>query len=181
MRGERFQSLAVTRQHLEKLHAIARHSSRLFRQTRDQQLSTGQYFVLSDPSITERFVNNLQIRHSRHAHLGQPPRSAEDLLEHGNRVFLVPAHPHGMNQRAINIPEQYAHHSTTASTSPAFTVSPGFTLIDTTTPSLGDFISFCIFTASTTTTPVPFSTVAPASSCTRTTLPGIGARICATP
>src|SRR6185369_966922 len=72
-------------------------------------------------------------------------------------------------------------YSTTARTSPAFTVSPGLTLIETTTPSRGDFISFCIFIASTTTTPAPFSTLAPASVCTRTTLPGIGARISAAP
>src|SRR4029079_10551496 len=105
----------------------------------------------------------------------------KDLFEHGNRVQLVPARLHRMNQRTVNVPKQYAHHSTTASTSPAFTVSPGFTLIDTTTPSRGDFISFCIFIASTTTTPVPFSTLAPASTCTRTTLPGIGATIFSTP
>ena len=43
-------------------------------------------------------------------------------------------------------------HSITASTSPPLTVAPTFTLTALTVPAFGDFISFCIFIASTTTT-----------------------------
>src|ERR1044071_6541375 len=181
MIGQRLQRLAHAGKHFEELHTIARHSSRFFRQTRNKHVGACQDFLTTNPSIIQRFVNNLQVSHPRHTHLGQTPGRSEDLLEHGNRVLLVPARPHRMNQRTVNVPKEYAHHSTTASTSPAFTVSPGFTLVDTTVPSRGDFISFCIFIASTTITPAPFSTVAPTSVCTRTTLPGIGARTSATP
>ena len=49
-------------------------------------------------------------------------------------------------------------HSITASTSPPLTVAPTSTFTVTTFPARGDFISFCIFIASTTTMPSPAST-----------------------
>jgi TolB-like protein/DNA-binding winged helix-turn-helix (wHTH) protein len=70
--------------------------------------------------------------------------------------------------RAVN-------HSTTASTSPAFTAEFSLATSLRTTPFFGDLISFCIFIASTTTMPWPASTSLPSSTSTRTTFPGIGA------
>src|SRR5437868_5120320 len=51
------------------------------------------------------------------------------------------------------------HYSITASRSPPLTVAPTSALIVTTVPLFGDFISFCIFIASTTAMPAPASTV----------------------
>src|SRR5262245_56185841 len=47
----------------------------------------------------------------------------------------------------------YTPYSTTIKTSPAVTVASGRVRTSATVPALGDFISFCIFIASTTTTP----------------------------
>src|ERR1043165_668668 len=181
MRCEGFECFAHARQQFKKLRSVAGQLSRFLRQTRNEHFRTRQDLFLTDTRIAERFDYDLQISHARDFHLAEPPGSTKDLLEHRNRVLLITADLRGTNQRPIDVPKQYSHHSITASISPAFMVSPGFTLIDTTTPSRGDFISFCIFIASTTTTPAPFSIAAPASVSTRTTLPCMGAMISAPP
>src|SRR5262245_50566340 len=181
MRRQRFECFPYARQQLKKLRAVARHPSRFFCQTRNQQFRTRHNLILTDTRLTQRFKNDLQISHAGDLHVPQSSGRATALFKHRDRVLLVRSRFRGTDQRAVNVPEKNPHHSITARTSPAFTVSPGFTLIDTTTPARGDFISFCIFIASTTSTPAPLSTVAPASVCTRTTLPGMGATISATP
>src|ERR1043166_3198600 len=145
MRCERFECFAHARQQFKTLRAVAGQFSSFLRQTRNEHFRTRQDLFLTDSRIAQRFDDDLQISHPRDFHLAEPPGSTKDLLEHRNRVLLITADLRGTNQCPIDVPKQYSHHSITASISPAFTVSPGFTLIDTTTPSRGDFISFCIF------------------------------------
>src|SRR6185369_5884744 len=109
MRSKSLESLANTRKHLKKLYSIACDSPRFFRQTRNKHFSAGEDVFLGDTFDTQRFIHDLQIRHTRYAHLAQSPGCPEDLLEHRNGIFLVRAHSHGMNQRAIDVPKQYAH------------------------------------------------------------------------
>ena len=48
MRRESFQRLSHTRQYFKKLLAVAGHSSRFFRQTRNEHLRARQNLVLTD-------------------------------------------------------------------------------------------------------------------------------------
>src|SRR5437879_6523734 len=72
-------------------------------------------------------------------------------------------------------------YSIQARTSPELTACPSATRMRSTTPLLGDLISFCIFIASTTMSPWPASTRSRVCTRTRTTFPGIGAEICRRP
>src|SRR5688572_32749622 len=60
-----------------------------------------------DAFAAQRLLDDLQIGHTRHHHLAQRTRSAENRFEHRNRVVLENAVTLSADERAIKIPEEY--------------------------------------------------------------------------
>src|ERR1044072_1083824 len=96
------------RHEFKELFAVGGHPVHRAHVTLAQVIDALENVLVSKAFVFESLSDNLQVSHSGHHHLRQVPGGAEDLFEHWDGVILERAATQGMNQRAVDVPEEDA-------------------------------------------------------------------------
>src|ERR1043165_2871727 len=103
-----FENFACPRNDLNDVRAISNGAFHLAYITTTELVLSLADMLASDAGAAQRFLDNLQVGHSRHNHFAERTRSAEDRLEHRRGVVLESTEPLAAHERAIEIPEEDA-------------------------------------------------------------------------
>src|SRR5258705_2527119 len=95
MISQSLKSFLNTREQFKERFTVSRDLPRFFCQTLTQVMDPLQHVVLSKTLITQCFSYNLQVSHSRHAHVRETAGGSKDLFENRNRVLLICPRAHG--------------------------------------------------------------------------------------